>query len=34
MKIDLKKSGGIFLSVNTFPQKNKYDIFDLSVLNT
>jgi hypothetical protein len=33
MKIDLKKSGGDFLSVNTFPPKLKTVVFDLSVLN-
>ena len=32
MKIDLKKSGGDFLSVNTFPPKLKYLLLDLSDL--
>ncbi len=33
MTIDLKKSGGDFLSVNTFPQKLKCPLLDLSVFN-
>ena len=33
MKIDLKKSGGDFLSVNTFPPKLKSLVLDLSVLH-
>jgi hypothetical protein len=31
MKIDLKKSGGDFSSVNTFPAKLKTGVLDLSV---
>jgi hypothetical protein len=31
--IDLKKSGGDFSSVNTFPPKLKTGVLDLSVLN-
>jgi hypothetical protein len=34
MKIDLKKSGGDFSFVNTFPQKLKSPLLDLSVLYT
>jgi hypothetical protein len=33
MKIDLKKSGGDFSSVNTFPPKLTILLLDLSVLN-
>ncbi len=32
MKIDLKKSGGDFSSVNTFPPKQTILLLDLSVL--
>ncbi len=32
MKIDLKKSGGGFLSVNTFPPKQTPFLLDISVL--
>jgi hypothetical protein len=32
MKIDLKKSGGDFLFVNTFPPKQTPFLLDLSVL--
>jgi hypothetical protein len=33
LKMDLKKSGGNFLSVNSFPPKLKRYLLDLSVLH-